>query len=97
MSRGVYREASRWQLQSQITWVYLQVDGAEGQIREQAERLSHMKTLQSEADSLRVRVEELQQHSADLEEEARLVPGLKSQVVVLTKQVRAFVSELAIF
>ena len=77
--------------------MYLQIDSAEGQIREQAERLSQMKTLQSEADSLRARVEELQQHSADLEEEARLVPGLKSQVVVLTKQVRAFVSELAIF
>ena len=78
----------RWQLPSQIIWVHLQIDGAEGQIREQAERLSHMKTLQSEADALRVRMEELQQHSAAVEEEARLVPGLKSQVIVLSKQVR---------
>ena len=71
-----------------MVWVRLQIEGAEGQIREQAERLSHMKALQSEADSLRNRLGELQQHSAALDEEARLVPGLKSQVVALTKQVR---------
>ena len=74
----------------------LQIDGAEGQIREQAERLSQMKALQGEADLLRDRLGELQQHSAAVEEEARLVPGLKSQVMVLTKQVRLIVSELAI-
>lgn len=73
--------------QFQMVWVRLQIEGAEGQIREQAERLSHMKALQSEADSLQSRLGELQQHSAATAEEARLVPGLKSQVTTLTKQV----------
>ena len=66
---------------------HAQIEGAEGQIRQQSERLKEMSSVQGEAQSLRERVSALQQQCCTLEATSSLVPGLKSQVNVLTKQV----------
>ena len=66
---------------------HAQIEGAEGQIRQQSERLKDMSSVQGEAESLRERVSALQQQCCTLEATSSLVPGLKSQVSVLTKQV----------
>jgi hypothetical protein len=66
---------------------HAQIEGAEGQIRQQSERLKEMSSVQGEAESMRERVSALQQQCCMLEATSSLVPGLKSQVSVLTKQV----------
>ena len=66
---------------------HAQIEGAEGQIRQQSERLKEMSSVQGEAESLRERVGALQLQCCTLEATSSLVPGLKSQVSVLTKQV----------
>ena len=65
----------------------LQVARAEAEVREQATRLSEMKALQTEVEALRERLRAAQQQCSGLEATASLVPGLKSQVSVLNKQV----------
>ena len=65
----------------------MQVAKAEAEVREQAGRLADMKALQTEVESLRERLRAAQQQCNGLEATASLVPGLKSQVSVLTKQV----------
>ena len=64
-----------------------QVAKAEAEVKEQARRLSETKALQTEAEALRERLRGAQQQCSALEATASLVPGLKSQVSVLTKQV----------
>ncbi len=66
----------------------LQVAKAEVEVREQASHLADMKAIQTEVESLRERLRAAQQQCSALEATASLVPGLKSQVSVLTKQVQ---------
>jgi len=62
---------------------------AQEEIRQQSSRLSEMRALQGEAESLRERLSAAQRQSSSLEASSSLVPGLKSQVGMLTKQVLA--------
>lgn len=62
---------------------------AQEEIRQQSSRLSEMKALQGEAESLQERLSAAQRQCSSLEASASLVPGLRSQVGMLTKQVLA--------
>ena len=63
------------------------MDEAQKEIRQQSSRLSDMKSLQGEAETLRERLNAAQRQCSSLEATSSLVPGLKSQVGMLTKQV----------